>query len=770
MENNNLQIPGWKVVRTIGHGSVGTVYEVMKDEEFGNGMRSAMKVISVPESKEEIANLRNEGYDDASLAELFKSRVEDLAPEFRLMNKLKGCSNIVSFEDHLIIPHKDDPGYDVYIRMELLTSLSEYLWQNFGEDPVPDAVVLKLGVDMCNALELCSNYHVIHRDIKPMNIFANEHGDFKLGDFGSARTEEESIKASKAGTFAYMAPEMYLGKPYQANIDLYSLGMVMYWALNERRGPFLPLPPAVPKSADHAESTARRMRGDRLPAPANGSEELKRIVLKACEFDPEERYGDPAEMRRDLIALSAKTAGVSNWQADTRKTGWVEPDEPEEKTVGANRDYSQESRTIYAKPDPQPDRYEEPQPRTEERSEYSEDSMNATVAGMKRQPEKPKKDPAPERVREQEVKEPAENKAAPKQPEEPKKQEQEKKPKDKKPAEPKKRGMKKGLLIALIAGGATFVLLIAAIVGVFFVVRNRMNTLVPSPTYATAEPAETIKIVPESPTVSAGRNHTVALTNGGRVVSIGENTDGRCDVSGWEDIVAVSAGYQHTVGLKSDGTVVAAGSDEFGQCSLDPNEWYDIVAISAGNRHTVGVRKDGTAVAVGSNPSGQCDVSDWTDIVAVSAGGNFTVGLKKDGTVVATGLNDYGQCDVSDWTDIVSISAGWAHTVGLKKDGTVVATGKTEFNQCNVTDWTNIVAVAAGGGFTLGLREDGVAVAVGYSKVDVPFPYMYWTDIVAISAGGFHGAALRKDGTVVAIGDNQFSQCNVSGWTDIRIP
>ena len=233
-------------------------------------------------------------------------------------------------------------------------------------------------------------------------------------------------------------------------------------------------------------------------------------------------------------------------------------------------------------------------------------------------------------------------------------------------------------------------------------------------------------------TIDAGGGHTTGLKSDGTVVAVGYNGNGRCNVSGWTDIVAVSAGYHHTVGLKSDGTVVAVGYNGNGQC--DVSGWTDIVTVSAGSYHTVGLKSDGTVVSTkysGDDYSGQCDVRGLTDIVAVSAGTWHTVGLKSDGTVVAVGFNGDGQCDVSDWTDIVAVSAGVSHTVGLKSDGTVVAVGFNDYGQCDVSDWTDIVAVSAGENHTVGLKSDGTVVAVGY---------------------------------------NDDGQCNVNDWTDIIVP
>ena len=229
----------------------------------------------------------------------------------------------------------------------------------------------------------------------------------------------------------------------------------------------------------------------------------------------------------------------------------------------------------------------------------------------------------------------------------------------------------------------------------------------------------------------------------------------------------VCAGAMQTVCLKSDGTVMAVGSNMYNQC--DVSGWENIVAISAGGYHTVGLKSDGTVVAVGWNVYGQCDVSGWENIVAVSAGINYTIGLKSDGTVVAVGRNEYGQCDVSNWTGIVAISAGDYHTVGLKSDGTVVAVGKNEDGQCDVSGWENIVAVSAGFNYTVGLKSDGTVVAVGHNKYG-QCNVSSWRGIVAISAGGYHTVGLKSDGTVVAVGNNDYGKCDVSSWTDIKLP
>ena len=89
-------------------------------------------------------------------------------------------------------------------------------------------------------------------------MIEDEYGDYKLGDFGVAKVMDHTTHATKIGTYGYIAPEVFNRQPYNATSDIYSLGLVLYWLLNERRLPFLPLPPAVPTAAANTEAQDRR--------------------------------------------------------------------------------------------------------------------------------------------------------------------------------------------------------------------------------------------------------------------------------------------------------------------------------------------------------------------------------------------------------------------------------------------------------------------------------------------------------------------------------
>ena len=291
----------WRIKRFIGAGSYGRVFEIERRDEFDTVYTGALKAVTIPASQGELDEILADGMDMNGASTYFRDYVKELNREIALMSKLKGHSNIVSYEDHKMFPHEDGVGWDILIRMELLTPITSYLKQNHT---FTRREVIQLGMDLCKALEICQRYNIIHRDIKPANIFISETEDFKLGDFGVARIASASTGAStRAGTVNYMAPEVFRGEKYTSNVDIYSLGLVMYQLLNNNRMPlYPPYPqPITPSSRERAQ--AQRLSGAALPPPANAEGRLAEIVLKACAPDPAQRYDSPTVMRQALEAI-----------------------------------------------------------------------------------------------------------------------------------------------------------------------------------------------------------------------------------------------------------------------------------------------------------------------------------------------------------------------------------------------------------------------------------------------------------------------------------
>lgn len=283
----------WYITKELGSGAFGKVFEIER-RDFTND-KSALKIITIPSSANEVKSYREENYDldEKSVSSYFYGFVEEFTKEFALMTQLKGQNNIVRIEDYDVKEHEGEVGWDIFIRMELLTPMNKH----FAANAPKTRDVIKLGIDICKALEVCQKFNIVHRDIKPSNIFVSDAGDFKLGDFGVARTlEKTSSGLSKKGTYTYMAPEAYKGEVYGSNVDIYSLGIVMYKLLNNNMEPFK----HGRTHEDEEKALTARMRGETMSKPVNAEGRLAEIILKACAFNPRDRYESPLQMREEL--------------------------------------------------------------------------------------------------------------------------------------------------------------------------------------------------------------------------------------------------------------------------------------------------------------------------------------------------------------------------------------------------------------------------------------------------------------------------------------
>ena len=777
--------PGWETVRMISRGGFGTVYEICRSN-FGNVERAALKVITIPQNQNDIDDLLDVGHDSESITLYFRSCLEGIVNEYSLMQQLKGNTNIVYCDDLRYIQHDDGIGWDIYIKMELLTPLMRALPAQITEEQV-----LRLGMDICNALVLCKSRGIIHRDIKPQNIFISQDGNYKLGDFGIAKIEEQTASGTRIGTYKYMAPEVYHGRPYGAAADIYSLGLVLYWLLNEKRTPFLPLPPQIPTMTMEEQARNRRLSGEHLPPPAHGSEELKRIVLKACAPEPRDRYHTAAEMREDLEAL------LQNAENGHRRPGT--PESWDEVTVvggaGPEADVTQLDRTVKTQHGG----------KKQERAILEDNNRNGnhkkwvlalvaallTIAAVifcvqvlpagnevpgAEQTEPPAAESvtaapteAPEDIRFRQVQEHCAalvasgdiSGAA-----------------DYAQAQADDSGDTRYAALAaeyrtMWKEGILDEAEALALDGKYRVAIQKLDEAWKnSGEWEFYDRAGDYRMefgISNSSYVAAGKYNSIIVMDNGRVVVAGDEEYGELDAKYWSDITAVSAGDRHTVGLRANGTVVAVGDNEQGQCAT--GSWSNVVAIAAGDVHTIALREDGTLLAAGQQWAPRCDMDSLYSraggkrIVSIAAGYVHSLALLEDGTVVAVGENGQKQCDVEYWTDIAAVYAGTYYSLGLKTDGSVVIAGLTGWN---VAGWTNLSNLAAGDYFVVGLTDQNTLVSVGMEKdigPHTPNTISYWTDIVQVAAGHDHIITISKDGISHCAGKDDLNQVYLDGFS-----
>jgi len=200
-----------------------------------------------------------------------------------------------------------------FIVMELLEGAS--LEKRIDGTPLETEKAIEIGVQLSDALVAAHGKGIIHRDIKPANVVVvgerTASPQAKILDFGLAKLADEPALPDEAtrtridrtapgtvvGTVSYMSPEQALGKELDARTDIFSLGIVLYEMITGSR--------AFAGATSAAVFDAILNRAPTAPVELNADvpAELQRIVDKALEKDPAQRYQSAAELRADLQRL-----------------------------------------------------------------------------------------------------------------------------------------------------------------------------------------------------------------------------------------------------------------------------------------------------------------------------------------------------------------------------------------------------------------------------------------------------------------------------------
>ncbi len=173
--------------------------------------------------------------------------------------------------------------------------------------PLPLERVLAIGQDLCRALDVAHSRGILHRDLKPGNVWLTEDGHAKLGDFGLAMALGQSRlteAGSIMGTASYMPPEQALGTEVDVRGDLYALGCLLY-ELVTGRPPFLG-DDTIAVVSQHINTAPVAPSWHRADLPRA----LDALIERLLEKSPEERPQSAAQVLELLAAIAAAPAGV----------------------------------------------------------------------------------------------------------------------------------------------------------------------------------------------------------------------------------------------------------------------------------------------------------------------------------------------------------------------------------------------------------------------------------------------------------------------------
>ena len=217
--------------------------------------------------------------------------------------------NIVTLFDY-----GEDEG-NPFIVMEFLQGQTLAARVKHGP-PVPLAHALAAGAQLCTGLHFAHGSGIVHRDVKPANIWLEDDGGVKLLDFGIAKFGDTDVTQAGdvLGSISYMSPEQLAGGTIDGRSDIFSAGIVMYELLTGRR-PFQgESPTAIMMKIIHEEAPP-------LDAVPGAPPKLRGLIAKALEKNPEKRYQRAAEFASELrdlqLSIERQQESVRTSQTDT---------------------------------------------------------------------------------------------------------------------------------------------------------------------------------------------------------------------------------------------------------------------------------------------------------------------------------------------------------------------------------------------------------------------------------------------------------------------
>lgn len=287
----------WLIQAELEQGQFGNTY-LLSHRDTNLNYQSQMKVVSVPRNLQDFIVIQSSPSDSK---EYIQSVLNFVLDEVMMLANLAGNPYIMQYLDHQLEPHENGLGCDILIRSEYLPNLLEYT----DKHPLSRGDILRMGVEICRALEEAHDSDVIHHDITPEHIYVTASGSFKLGNFSTPCVDGRDLPSILGESEQnYMAPELCKGEHYNQTVDIYALSLVMHQLFNKNRLAFLPDDKFHITEELRTQARELRFGGATLPAPYYGRKgKLGKILARAANLRPELRYPSAQEFRYDLQGL-----------------------------------------------------------------------------------------------------------------------------------------------------------------------------------------------------------------------------------------------------------------------------------------------------------------------------------------------------------------------------------------------------------------------------------------------------------------------------------
>ena len=259
-------------------------YEIIR--ELGKGSYGSVKLAREKSSRELFAIKK------IRLSCLSRSEREKSLGEVKVLSSIHH-PNVVSYKESF------QENQRLYIVMEYIDGgdLEKVISHQRGK-LMDEADILRYFVQIVSVVSYLHSNHILHRDLKPQNVFLTKMGIVKLGDFGVAKSLNSSCDLAKTviGTPFYLSPEIWEGSPYDAKSDIWSLGCILFELCSLHK----------PFEAQNASALlAAVVQGKHGPIPSRYSQSLKDLIEGMLNLAPQLRPSAEQIMELPFIQKAA---------------------------------------------------------------------------------------------------------------------------------------------------------------------------------------------------------------------------------------------------------------------------------------------------------------------------------------------------------------------------------------------------------------------------------------------------------------------------------
>ena len=259
--NKNIEV--YKPIKTLGKGSFGEAI-LVKSSAPGNGLY-VMKIISMDNMSEE---LKEKTYSEVKILQKLNHPNIIKFHEFFFS---KNFRNQISL--HIIAEYAD--GGDLHRKIQIYKQKKIFFTEN---------QILDYLIQITLALNHMHSKNILHRDIKPQNIFLTKNNIIKLGDFGVSKALESTFAKAKSliGTPYYVSPEIFSNIPYSYKSDIWSFGVLLYQMTNFKM-PF--------EAYNNISELGQKIKAGNFEKinNENYSVDLKNLIYDMLQVNPEKR-------------------------------------------------------------------------------------------------------------------------------------------------------------------------------------------------------------------------------------------------------------------------------------------------------------------------------------------------------------------------------------------------------------------------------------------------------------------------------------------------